>query len=268
MQKIQPRTALITGASSGIGRSIAEHFARDGVNLIISARNRTALEDLARQWRQQYRIDVTVLAADLAQPGAAHALYREIEQRGAQIDYLVNNAGYGSFGLFAESPLDYELAMMRLNMETLTVLSKLLLPSLIARRGKILNVASTAAFQPGPYMAVYFATKAYVLSFSEALAAELADSGVTVTALCPGPTESGFQDKAAMHHSAAVNGKRLPSAEAVAHAGYRAMLAGKRVYIHGTFNCLMAQSVRFTPRRLVTWITRLMMRPLQAGQAA
>lgn len=264
----KPRTALVTGASSGIGRSIAEQFAKDGVNLIISARNQAQLEALAAQWRSQYRIQVTPIAADLAQPGAAQALYEAIESRGLALHYLVNNAGHGSFGLFAESPLDYELAMMRVNMEALTVLSKRLLPALIARRGKILNVASTAAFQPGPYMAVYYATKAYVLSFSEALAAELADSGVTVTALYPGPTASGFQDKAAMHASALVNGKRLPSAETVGIAGYRAMLAGKRVYIHGTLNCLLAQSIRFTPRKLVTWMVKLMSRPLARSATA
>lgn len=261
-------TALITGASSGIGRSIAEQFAKDGVNLIICARNQAQLESQAKQWRQQYGIQVTVMASDLAQPGAAEALYQQVQKARLHIDFLVNNAGYGSFGLFAESSLDYELAMMRLNMETLTVLSKRFLPDLLARRGKILNVASTAAFQPGPYMAVYYASKAYVLSFSEALASELAGSGVTVTTLCPGPTASGFQDKAAMQASSLVKDKKLPSAEVVGIAGYRAMLRGKQVFIPGALNCLMAQSVRFTPRRMVTALVKWMSRPVGklAGQ--
>ena len=256
------KTALVTGASGGIGQAIAEQFAKDGVNLVIVARGAKQLEANAAKWRQQYGVAVTVIASDLAQAGAAQALVDKVLGLSIAIDYLVNNAGYGNFGLFAESDLDYEVAMMRLNMETLTILTKRFLPDIITRRGKILNLASTAAFQPGPYMAVYYATKAYVLSFSEAIAEELEGTGVTVTALCPGPTASGFQDKAALHNSALIKGRRLPGAEEVGIAGYRAMQREQRVYIPGVMNWLMAQSIRFTPRRMVTKVVKRVSRPV------
>ena len=258
------KTALVTGASGGIGQSLAEQFARDGINLVIVARSTAQLEAHAAQWRKQYGVQVTVMSSDLAQVGAAQALYERISAQGIAIDYLVNNAGSGSFGVCAESDLDYEVATMRLNMETLTILTKRFLPGIIARRGKVLNVASTASFQPGPYMAVYCATKAYVLSFTEALAVELAGTGVSVTALCPGPTVSGFQDKAAMNDSALIKGKLFPmqTSDQVGLAGYRAMQRGERVYIPGVMNWLMAQSVRFTPRRVVTMMVKQAMKPV------
>ena len=261
MNTKQKQTALVTGASSGIGQAIAEQFARDGINLVVVARNESALQRLASQWQAKWSVQVTVIPMDLSLPSAAQALHDKVAQLGIQIDYLVNNAGYGDYGQFADTSLDKNLAMMRLNMEALTVLCHRFLPMLTKRQGKILNVASTAAFQPGPYMAVYYATKAFVLSLSEALAAELAAKGVTVTALCPGPTASGFQDKADMHDSALVKGRRLPTAEAVGQAGYAAMQRGQRVYIPGIMNWLMAQSVRFTPRRMVTSMVQLMSRP-------
>jgi hypothetical protein len=256
------KTVLVTGASGGIGEAIAEQFAKDGVNLVIVARSAKQLEANAAKWRAQYGIAVTVIASDLAQVGAAQALADKVLGQGIAIDYLVNNAGYGHFGLFAKSELDYEIGMMRLNMEALTILSKRFLPGIVARRGKIMNVASTAAFQPGPYMAVYYATKAYVLSFSEAIAEELDGTGVTVTAFCPGPTVSGFQDKAALHDSGLVKGRRMPGAEEVGIAGYRAMQRGQRVYIPGAMNWLMAQSIRYTPRRLVTKVVKRISRPV------
>jgi len=152
--------------------------------------------------------------------------------------------------------------MIQLNITALVTLTKLFLPGLLAARGKILNVASTAAFQPGPYMAVYFATKAFVLSFSEALAAELEDTGVTVTALCPGPTTSGFQDKADMHSSGMVKGRAMASSASVAEAGFRAMRKGQRVIIPGAQNWLMAQSVRIAPRNLVTAMVKKLAKPV------
>ena len=260
--KSSRKTALVTGASGGIGQVIAEQFAKDRIDLVIVARNAQQLEANAAQWRQQYGVRVTAIASDLSEVGAAKKLADEVIGQGIKVNYLVNNAGYGSYGIFAESNLNYEVAMMRLNMEALTVLTKLFLPDIIRRRGKILNLASTASFQPGPFMAVYYATKAYVLSFSEAIAAELENTGVTVTALCPGPTASGFQDKAALHESALVKGKRLPSAQEVGVAGYRAMQRGRRVYIPGVMNWLLAQSVRFTPRRLVTAVVKQMSKPI------
>lgn len=255
------KTALVTGASGGIGKAIAECFARDQVDLIISARSEATLNQLAADWRAKYGINVTVVAADLAQAGAADGLHRNIKQHGLSVDYLVNNAGYGNYGVFHESSLDAELGMMTTNMTALTVLSKRFMPDLIARKGRLMNVASTAAFQPGPYMAVYYATKAYVLSFTEAIAAELSDAGVTVTAFCPGPTRSGFQAHAVMNHSALVKDKKLPGADEIGRLGYQAMMAGKRVYIPGLVNKIMAFSVRFTPRNLITALVKQMSRP-------
>ena len=171
------------------------------------------MEALATELRQRHGITVTVIGADLETNDGATRLHADVKQRGIVLSALVNNAGYATFGEFKDANLATELAMMQLNMNTVVALTRLFLPDLLATRGKILNTASTAAFQPGPYMAVYYATKAFVLSFSEAIASELEGSGVTVTALCPGPTASGFQDKADMHDSALVKGKKLPSSE-------------------------------------------------------
>jgi short-subunit dehydrogenase len=254
-------TVLVTGASSGIGAGLAARFAAEGYRVVLAARSVDKMQALAKTLQERHRVEVHVIRADLEAPDGAQRLHAELQQRGWTLDVLVNNAGYGHFGEFRDSPLDKELAMMQLNMASLVALSKLFLPDLIARRGKILNVASTAAFQPGPYMAVYYATKAFVLSFSEAIAEELAPHGVTVTALCPGPTASGFQDKAAMGRSALVKGKRLPTADEVAAVGYRALMGGRRVVIAGFMNWLMAQSVRFTPRRVVTAMVKRLSRP-------
>jgi uncharacterized protein len=258
------KTVLITGASSGIGKEIALQFAANGHHVVLAARSVAKLQALAERIQKQYGVKATVIAADLEQHGGAAKLFDDVRGQGIRLSALVNNAGYGLYGEFADTPLEQELAMMQLNMAALVTLSKLFLPDLVAAQGKLLNVASTAAFQPGPYMAVYYATKGFVLSFSEAIAAELAGTGVTVTALCPGPTASGFQDKADMHASALVNGKKLPTAAEVAAAGYKALQRGQRVYIPGVMNWLMAQSIRFTPRRMVTWLVQFMSKPVAA----
>lgn len=257
----EKKTALVTGASGGIGKAIAEQFAKNGVNLIITARRLNVLESLSEEWSSRYQISVDVHQSDLSVPGAAEELADTILSSSAGIDYLVNNAGYGSFGLFTESELEKELSMMTINMAALTVLTKKFLPSILERKGKIMNLGSTASFQPGPYMAVYYATKAYVLSFSEALASELEGTDVTVTTLCPGPTRSGFQDKASMNDSGLVKGRKIPTAEEVGIAGYKAMMAGKRVYIHGAMNTVTAQATRFLPRKFVTSVVKNMSRP-------
>lgn len=254
-------TALVTGASGGIGRTIAECFARDGHDVVIAARNLDALELIAEQWQQRYSVRVKGVAADLSQPDGAQRLYEAVAALGVEIDFLANNAGVGLFGQFKDLRLEDELAMMTLNMTSLTVLTKRFLPQILAHRGRILNVASTAAFQPAPYMAVYYATKAYVLSFSEALSSELAGTGVTVTAFCPGPTRSGFQDKASMHASGLVKGRRLPTAERVGAEGYAAMMAGRRVFIPGLVNKALAASVRVSPRHVVTRFVKAMSAP-------
>lgn len=260
---INTKTALITGASSGIGKALASEFAKDGYNLVLAARGVVNMQAVADAIQKRHQVMVTVIGADLETQEGAAQLHADIKARGITLNALVNNAGYGTFGEFSQSALAPELAMMQLNMNSVVSLSKLFLPDLIATKGKLLNTASTAAFQPGPYMAVYYATKAFVLSFSEAIAAELEGTGVTVTALCPGPTASGFQDKADMHDSALVKGKKLPTSEEVAAAGYRAMRRGQRVFVPGAMNWVMAQSVRFTPRNMVTMMVKMMSRPVQ-----
>lgn len=254
--------ALITGASSGIGRALCDEFARDGHDLILSARSVDTMQAQAADLRTRYGIQVTVMGADLAHAKGAQELHAQIQAGGFVLSALVNNAGYGTFGDFKDTALPVTLDMMQLNMQSLVVLTHLFLPDLLATRGKLLNVASTGAFQPGPFMAVYFATKSFVLHFSEGIACELAGSGVTVTALCPGPTTSGFQDKAAMQASALVKNKKLPSAESVAASGYAAMKRGKRVHITGVVNTLLALSVRFTPRDWVTALLKQLARPV------
>jgi short-subunit dehydrogenase len=256
------KTALITGASSGIGLALARHFAQDGYHLVLAARSVAKMQALADQLYSQFQVDVTVIGADLETNGGVAQLHADIKSRNIVLSALVNNAGYGAFGEFKDSALPQALAMMQLNMNTVVVLTKLFMPDLLATRGKILNTASTAAFQPGPYMAVYYATKAFVLSFSEAIASELEGTGVTVTALCPGPTASGFQDKADLGNSALVKGKKLPTSEEVAALGYRAMQRGQRVYIPGFMNWAMAQSIRFTPRNMVTRLVKTISRPI------
>jgi len=250
-------TALITGASSGIGLELANLFARDGNDLVLVARSEGKLRQLASRLEGEFGIATRVLAADLAKPHAAQELVMTLNVHEVTIDALVNNAGFGLTGPFVASDLERELEMIQVNIVALTELTKLLLPGMVTRRsGRILNLASTAAFQPGPLMAVYYATKAYVLSFSEAIADELRDSGVTVTALCPGPTDTGFAVAARLESSRLFNMAKPMSSAAVARVGYEAMKGGKRVVIPGLRNKLLAQSIRVTPRRMVTTFVR------------
>lgn len=251
------KTALITGASGGIGLELAKIHASKGGNLVLAARNKPALDELKNQLEQQYGVAVHTIGTDLSAPGAAQQVYTNVQQNNIVTDYLINNAGFGDFGLFHESDWNKQQQMISLNIMALTHLCHLFLGDMVQRRsGRIMNVASTAAFQPGPTMAVYYATKAYVLNFSEAIDNEVRDKGITVTALCPGATQSGFQSAANMEDSALVKGRRLPSSAEVAAYGYEAMLKGKTVAIHGTMNALMANSVRFVPRAWVVKITR------------
>jgi len=251
------KTALITGASNGIGLELAKQHAATGGNLVLVARNHSKLEELKVELEKKYSISVTIIAKDLSLVNAAQEVYDETIQQGIQIDYLINNAGFGDFGMFYETDWNKEVQMINLNITALTQFTKLYLKDMVKRNaGKIMNVASTAAFQSGPTMAVYYATKAYVLSFSEAVNNEVADKGITITTLCPGATESGFQTAAAMEESALVKGKKLPTSEAVAVFGYQAMLKGKTVAIHGFMNRFMANMVRFLPRSVVVKATR------------
>lgn len=252
-------TALITGASSGIGLELARVHASKGGDLVLVARNKARLDELKSELESQFNVSVFTIGKDLSANNSARGVYDETTEQNIQIDYLINNAGFGDFGMFAETDWNKELQMINLNITTLTQFTKLYLKDMVKRgSGKIMNVASTAAFQSGPTMAVYYATKAYVLSFSEAVDNEVRDKGVTVTALCPGATESGFQAAAAMEESNLVKGQKLPNSKEVAEYGYKAMMKGKTVAIHGLMNYLMAFSVRFTPRALVVKVTRKM----------
>jgi len=249
-------TVLVTGASSGIGLELAKCFAADGCRLVLVARKGQVLEALAAELRKAHKIQVQVITADLAQPESPTRLLAHLQSAGLKVDVLVNNAAFGAQGKFVEIPLGRQLEMLQLNMTTLTHLTGLLLPGMVERRrGGILNVASTAAFQPGPGMAVYYATKAYVLSFSEALAEELAGTGVTVTVVCPGPTATNFGAAANMRTLGLVK-KGSMSAEAVAMLGHRAYRDRRVVAITGLRNQIPAFLTRLFPRAAVRKIAK------------
>ncbi|MCG2462727.1 SDR family oxidoreductase [Flavobacteriaceae bacterium F89] len=251
------KTALITGASSGIGLELAKIHASKGGDLVLVARNISKLDELKSELENQYKVKIYTIGKDLSKNNSAQDVYDETTKQKIPIDYLINNAGFGDFGMFVETDWSKELQMINLNITTLTLFTKLYLRDMVKRKsGKIMNVASTAAFQSGPTMAVYYATKAYVLNFSEAVNNEVSDKGISVTALCPGATESGFQVAAEMEESALVKGKKLPTAKEVAQYGYASMLKGKTVAIHGMLNYILANSVRFMPRALVVKLTR------------
>lgn len=250
-------TALVTGASNGIGLDLARIFAANGHDLVLVARSEGKLQEIAVELEKRNQITAHVVACDLSGSTAARDLVKELDDRGIAVDVLVNNAGFGLSGPFAENELERELDMIRVNVVALTALTKLLLKPMLARkRGRILNVASTAAFQPGPLMAVYYATKAYVLSFSEAIADELRGSGVTVTTLCPGPTATGFAEVARMSQSRLFTMMRPMSSTRVARAGYRGLMSGKHLVIPGALNKALVQSERVSPRRVVTILAR------------
>ncbi len=256
-----PETVLITGASSGIGLDLARQFAGHGYNLVLVARRLEALQTVAADLRAS-RVHVEVIARDLGVSQSAMALVRELDQRGLVTDILVNNAGFGLHGRFAELPLPEQVGMMQLNVISLVALTRLLLPSMVERkRGRILNVASTAAFQPGPFMAVYYATKSFVLSFSEALAEELRGSGVTVTTLCPGPTRTAFGDRSGMSDTYLFRSPAVMDPTAVARAGFEGCVRGRRLVVPGAANALAAFGSRLLPRALLTRFVARMQGP-------
>jgi uncharacterized protein len=246
------KTALITGASSGIGLELAKIFASKGINLIIVSRKIIELSRLGTELSGKYKIYVEEIEKDLSVPGSAKQIYDNVKSLGFDIDFLINNAGFGDYGLFYKCDWEKQERMINLNMLTLTHLTRLFLPDMIKRKsGKIMNVASTAAFQPGPLMSVYYASKAYVLFFSEAIANELEGTGITVTALCPGPTKSGFQKAANVEHSKMMDGKSIPDSKKVAEYGYKAMMKGKRVAIQGMMNKELAFFSRRAPKKFI-----------------
>jgi len=256
------KRALITGASSGIGYELAWIFAREGYDLVLVSRNEQKLRQLSDEIKQKYDVSVRVLPKDLSLSRSPAEIFIELEQSSLPIDILVNNAGFGTYGPFVETSLSDELDMLQLNMVSLTHLTKLFLKDMLKRGyGKILNVASTAAFQPGPFMAVYYATKAYVLSFSEALAEELRGTNVTVTCLCPGPTVSEFGKRAGVGNILLMKGRMMDS-KSVAEIGYRALMKNQRVAVAGLMNRLLVMGSKLAPRGLTTRVLRILQREL------
>jgi short-subunit dehydrogenase len=249
-------TVLITGASGGIGYELAKLFARDQYNLILVARSADKLAQVANEL-QAHGITVKTIALDLAQPPAAKFLFDQLQRERITVDILINNAGFGTYGEFAHMPEQEILGQINLNITALTELTRLFLPLMVQRRsGRIMNVASTAGFQPGPLLAVYYATKAYVISFSEAIANELRETGVTVTCFCPGATHTGFAARSGTEKSRVFRILGGMSAEKVALDGYRAVMEGRRLAISGLHNWAIAQSTRFAPRKMVTAVSR------------
>jgi short-subunit dehydrogenase len=249
-------TVLITGASSGIGLELAGCFAAEGCRLILVARNTPALEALAAKLWQAHGVEVVVLTFDLARPESARQIFDAVQARSLTVDVLVNNAGFGATGDFAGLPVQRELEMVQVNISALMELTALFLPGMMTRnRGGILNVGSVAGFQPGPGMAVYYATKAFVLSFTEALAEELRATHLTISVLCPGPTETNF-GVVARGRKERVNPVHKMSARAVAVAGHRAFRKGRVTVITGWLNHGLVFLVRLTPR----WFPRRIIR--------
>ncbi len=253
-------TALITGASRGLGLELARLFAADGADLVLVARTVDDLEREAAALRSEHGVSVRTVVADLADPAAPAAIAAELAD--VPIDVLVNNAGFGTTGAFHELPVQREVDQVQVNVTALTALTGHFLPGMVSRgRGQVLNIASTAAFQPGPFMATYYATKAYVLSFSEALAHELRGTGVTVTAHCPGATATNFAATAGNDKNKLFTMKAPADAASVAKHAYRATTAGKAVAIPGAQNWIGAFAVRLGPRWLIPYISSALNRP-------
>lgn len=243
--------AIVTGASGGLGWEFAQLLAQGGHDLVLVARSADKLESNASTLRAKYGVDASIIAMDLSRPGAASEIFAQVPE----CDVLVNNAGFANNGAFAKLSEETIVSEVNLNVVALTELTRLYLPGMLARKsGRIMNVASTAGFLPGPNMAVYYATKAYVISFSEALAEEIRGSGVTVTVLCPGATETGFADRAGVHSTLLFLAPKADAAS-VARAGIAGMMRGKRMVIPGISNQVVAMLPRISPRRLVAWIS-------------
>jgi short-subunit dehydrogenase len=243
--------ALITGASSGIGLELAKLFARESHDLALVARSHDKLKDITEDLQQTYGVQVKFYAKDLSISSTPEEIFEALQSEGGNIDVLVNNAGFGWHGEFAHMELTDVLGMIQVNITALTHLTRLFLPGMIERkRGKILNVASTAAFQPGPLMATYYASKAYVLSFSEALSEEVRGTGITVTAFCPGPTVTDFGRRAGVASKEILGGMFSMDSHTVALDGYKGLMKGRTLVISGWKNWLGTQLIRFVPRPL------------------
>jgi uncharacterized protein len=256
MSSVNAETVLITGASSGIGLELAKCFAADKSNLVLVARNRDALEKLSAELQSAQGIQVRVFPADLSLPETPQRIFEELSAQKISVDVLVNNAGFGLHGSFVNLPLPEQLDMIQVNMAALTALTGLFLPGMIQRRcGGILNVGSVAGFLPGPYMAVYYASKAFVLSFTEALAAEISGTGVNISVLCPGPTQSNFGNVARRGKARQVERPKM-SAQLVAQIGHQKFRAGKTIIVPGITNKLLVFSPRLVPRKLARGVIK------------
>jgi short-subunit dehydrogenase len=243
--------ALITGASAGLGEVFAQKFASDGKNVVLVARRKERLDQIAGELEKIYKVKAEVIVADLEKPDGPQGIFDEAKRRGLEIEYLVNNAGFGTAGPFASNDPGREIAQMQVNMRALTQLCRFFLPAMLDRkRGRILNVGSTAGFQPGPYMAVYYATKAYVVSFTEALHYELQGTGVSVTLSCPGPTATEFGKVAKIEDNKLFQAA-VATPESVVNEAYKAMMKGKRRVVHGLRNRLLAFATLITPQGLL-----------------
>jgi hypothetical protein len=255
------KPVLITGASSGIGYELARVCAAKQHDLILVARREDRLKDLKAQLEAAHGVQVWTYQADLTDAATRQQVFDWTQSLAQPLYALVNNAGFGHLEPFAKADWDKQNAMLQLNIVALTHFTRLFLPGLMAQgQGRIVNVASTAAFLPGPYMAVYYASKAYVLSFTEAISSELEDTGVTATTLCPGPTQSEFQDQAQMGEVPLFSGQ-LPSAADVAIYGYEAMEAGQRLAIHGVTNNVLAFATRLLPSKNLTDLMKTLQKP-------
>jgi short-subunit dehydrogenase len=250
-------TALITGASSGIGRDLAREFAADGYDVVLVARHPAALHQLAEELTRAHGMSARVMPADLSETSAARELYDDLAQTAATIDVVVNNAGFGLQGAFAGHDTERITAMIQVNVAALTELTRLFLPGMLSRnRGGVLNVASTAAFQAGPFMAVYYATKAYVLSFTEAIAEEVSGTALRVSCLAPGPTATGFAEAAQMQNTRLFKRAGTMTSAEVARIGYAGWKRGKTIVIPGLSNRAGAAMVRFSPRAIVRKVVK------------
>jgi len=249
------KTAIITGATGGIGYELARIHAGKGENLILVARNKEKLEEIKSDLEQKFGIAVNIIQKDLSLHGSVYEVYNKVNDLNINIDYLINNAGFGDFKHFSDTDWPKQEKMINLNITALTHLTRLFLPHMISRgSGRIMNVASVASFVPGPTMSVYFASKAFVLSFSEAVAEEVRGRGITVTALCPGPTESNFHLVA--HDGNETRKRKMPSSREVAEYGYRSMMKGKMVAVPGLDNKLLVALIWFLPRTLIARVVR------------
>ena len=259
--RVVQEKALVTGASTGIGLEFARQLAADGYSLVIVARERERLAAVARELRSQYGVAVKDYATDLSEPGAAEALWADLSSAGS-VDILINNAGIGLYGEFQDQSVAALRSMQMINVLALTTLTRLALPGMLARRrGRILNVASVVGYQPGgPRMAVYYATKSYVLSFSKGLALELEGTGVTVTALSPGVTKSSFEQRSGASETLLYSLLPQATAKAVASAGYRGMMRGRRVVIPGLLTKTFAVAGELPPRMIALAVNRWLLR--------